>query len=74
MASETRKVEVGFAGGQVATVRLAEDALTGLRKALESADGWHEISAQDAEIALDTRQVVFVRIEGGDQSIGFSGS
>jgi len=74
MAAETVKVEIGFSGGQVASVRLGEGALTGLRKALESADGWHELSAADAELALDTRQVVFVRVEGADSSIGFSGS
>ncbi len=73
MAAETRRVEIGFAGGQVATMRLGDDALKELRKALESAEGWAEISAQDAELALDARQVVFVRVEGSGQSIGFSG-
>jgi hypothetical protein len=74
MATEMRNVEIGFNGGQVATMRMADDALKSLRKALDSADGWTDVSAQDAELALDTRQVVFVRVEGGDQSIGFSGS
>ena len=41
---------------------------------LTTPSGWTEISAQDAELALDTRQVVFVQVEGGGQSIGFSGS
>ena len=74
MAAESRRVEIGFNGGQVATMRLDEDALSKLRKALESGDGWTEVSTQDAELALDTRQVVFVRVEGSGQSIGFSGS
>jgi hypothetical protein len=74
MASETRRVEIGFGGGQVAAARLAEDELAGLRKALEGGDGWHAMTAQDAELLLDLGQVVFLRVEGGAQSIGFSGS
>ena len=74
MAADTRRVEIGFGGGQVAAVRVAEDELNGLRKALEQGNGWHSLTAQDSELVLDLRQVVFVRVEGGAQSIGFSGS
>lgn len=73
MATETRRVEIGFAGGQVAAARLADGELEGLRGALERADGWHTLTAQDAELAIDLRQVVFLRVEGGAQSVGFSG-
>jgi len=74
MATETRRVEIGFGGGQIAAVRLAEDELAGLRKALEQGNGWHSLTAQDAELLLDLRQVVFLRVEGGPQTIGFSGT
>jgi hypothetical protein len=73
MASETRRVEIGFAGGQVSATRLAEEELAGLRSALEQGDGWRSVTAQDSELVLDLRQVVFLRIEGGAQAIGFSG-
>jgi hypothetical protein len=73
MASETRRVEIGFTGGQVAAARLAEEELAGLRSALEQGDGWRSVTAQDSELVLDLRQVVFLRIEGGAQAIGFSG-
>jgi hypothetical protein len=73
MASETRRVEIGFAGGQVAAARLAEEELAGLRSALEQGDGWRSVTAQDSELVLDLRQIVFLRIEGGAQAIGFSG-
>ena len=72
MAAETRRVEIGFGGGQVAAARVAEDDLKGLREALDKGDGWHSVTAQDAELVLDLRQVVFLRVEGGAQSIGFS--
>jgi hypothetical protein len=74
MAAETRRVEIGFGGGQVAAARVAEDELKGLREALDKGDGWHSLVAQDAEFVLDLRQVVFLRVEGGAQSIGFSGA
>lgn len=74
MAAETRRVEIGFAGGQVAAARLADDDLEDLRKALERAEGWHSLTAQDSELVLDLRQVVFLRVEGGGQSVGFSGA
>lgn len=71
MATETRRVEIGFNGGQVAAVRLAEDDLAGLRKALEQGDGWHNLAAQDDELVLDLRQVVFLRVEGTSRAVGF---
>jgi hypothetical protein len=74
MAAETRRVEIGFGGGQVAAARVAEDELKGLRAALEQRDGWHSLTAHDAELLIDLRQVVFVRVEGGAQAIGFSGT
>lgn len=74
MAAETRRVEIGFAGGQVAAARLADDDLEDLRKVLERAEGWHSLTAQDSELVLDLRQVVFLRVEGGGQSVGFSGA
>ena len=73
-ATETRRVEIGFGGGQVAAARVAEDELAGLRKALEKGEGWHALVAQDAELVLDLGQVVFLRVEGGAQAIGFSGT
>jgi hypothetical protein len=74
MASETRRVEIGFAGGQVAAARLGDEELAGLRSALDQGDGWHTVTAQDSELVLDLRQVVFLRVEGGAQAIGFSGA
>jgi hypothetical protein len=73
MATETQRVEIGFSGGQVATARIAGEELAELRKALEQGDGWHALMAQDAKLVLDLRQVVFLRVEGGAQAIGFSG-
>ena len=67
------RVEIGFAGGQVVAVRMNEDKVKDLRKALDKADGWADVETEDGDIALDLRQVVFVRGAPGEHRIGFSG-
>jgi hypothetical protein len=67
------RVEIGFAGGQVVAVRMNEDKVKELRKALDKADGWADVETEDGDIALDLRQVVFVRGAPGEHRIGFSG-
>jgi hypothetical protein len=67
------RVEVGFSGGQVVAVRLSDDKAKDLRKALEKADGWFDLETEDGEVALDLREVVFVRGAPGEHRIGFTG-
>jgi hypothetical protein len=67
------RVEIGFAGGQVVAVRMNEDKVKDLRKALDKADGWADVETEDGDIALDLCQVVFVRGAPGEHRIGFSG-
>jgi hypothetical protein len=69
----TGRVEIGFAGGQVLAVRIEEAKLKQLRRALDKADGWSDVETEDGTVALDLRQVVFVRGAPGDQRIGFGG-
>jgi hypothetical protein len=69
----TKRVEIGFGGGQVAAVRLSDEQLSQLREGLNKDDSWLELSSEDGELALDLREVVFVKVEGGAASIGFSG-
>ena len=67
------RVEIGFDGGQVIAARLTPDQLKEVRQALERAAGWFDLSTEEGDLALDLRQVVFVRIRGGEHRIGFSG-
>jgi hypothetical protein len=67
------RVEIGFSGGQVVAVRLTDDKATDLRKALDKVDGWFDLETEDGEVALDLREVVFVRGAPGEHRIGFSG-
>ena len=74
MATDLKRVEIGFGGGQVVSVRIADEALGSLRRQVESGDGWHDLETEDGTVALQLSKVVFVRIAGAPHTIGFSGN
>lgn len=69
--AEAQRVEIGFEGGQVISARLAEADLEDLRRALEQG-GWHDLHTEDGVIALYLGKVCFLRIDAGEQRVGFS--
>ena len=70
MAVSPRRVSVGFQGGQVLALRVSDEQLKALHKALGSG-GWHELETEDGPVRLDLAQVVYVRVEGDDSRVGF---
>ena len=74
MAGEAKRIEIGFDGGQVVSVRLDLDALSELRRAVDDGRGWHDLESEEGSFALDLAKVVFVRGAGGSHTVGFSGS
>jgi hypothetical protein len=70
MATSPRRVSVGFQGGQVLALRISDEQLKALHKALGSS-GWHELETEDGPVRLDLAQVVYVRVEGDDSRVGF---
>ena len=72
MASEAKRTEIGFDGGQVVSVRLDDDGLSNLRKRVEGGDGWYDLATEDGTLALDLAKVAFLRIDSGDHKVGFS--
>jgi hypothetical protein len=71
MADKLQRISIGFHGQSLAA-RIAPDQLAALRRALDkSGEGWHELEAEDGTIALDLAKVVFVRVDAGDQRVGF---
>ncbi|HTU15534.1 MAG TPA: hypothetical protein VMF31_10075 [Solirubrobacterales bacterium] len=66
-----QKIEIGFEGGQVVPVRIDEAALEGLRTALKSGDGSHEISYEEGTLILDLGKVIFLRITSNATKVGF---
>jgi hypothetical protein len=72
MAEQT-KVEIGFGIGQVLSVKLDEEQLADLRKAVESGKGWYDLKTAEGSVALNVATVVFLRVNDASHSIGFSG-
>jgi hypothetical protein len=68
-----RRAAIGFQGGQVLSLRITEEKLTELRKALsDGADGgWREVEAIDGAVVLDLAQVVYLRVESDEHRVGF---
>jgi hypothetical protein len=71
--AEIQRIEIGFAGGQVVSVRLEEKRLSELRKSVERSDGWHDLEIEDGTISVDLSKVVFVRTSAAPHTIGFAG-
>jgi hypothetical protein len=65
-----RHVSVGFHGGQVLVLRVSDEELKALNKALGS-DGWHELQSEEGPVRLDLAQVVYVRAESEELRVGF---
>ncbi len=71
MPMHHRRVSVGFQGGQVLALRVTEEQLEALQRALGSG-GWHELETEEGPVRLDLGQVVYVRSETNDRGVGFS--
>ena len=72
--SKATRVDIGFSGGQVLSVRMLESAYEDLRKALDNATadaGWHELKTEDSELSLHLAQVVYVRLDTEKHRVGF---
>lgn len=65
-----RRVSVGFQGGQVLALRVTDEQLEELYRALGNG-GWHELETEEGPVRLDLGQVVYVRSEQNDQRVGF---
>ena len=72
--AETKKVEIGFGIGQALSVKLTEDELAELRKAVEAGSGWYDVRTQESTVALNLATVVFLRVDDSSHAIGFSGA
>ena len=66
-----RRAAIGFQGGQVLALRLSEEQLADLRKALSNGTGWREVEATDGAVVLDLQQVVYLRVESDEGRVGF---
>ena len=65
------RLDIGFLGGQVLSLRLSEDAMKDLRSALNGGSGWHDVEAEDGQVALDLGKVAYIRLDSGEHRVGF---
>ena len=65
-----QKISIGFNRGQVLSARVAPDELTRLREALGNS-GWHELTAEDATVALDLSHIDYVLVDNEEHRVGF---
>jgi hypothetical protein len=70
MAPTIRHISVGFQGGQVLVLRVTDEQLKALNKAL-GREGWHEVESEEGPVRLDLAQVVYVRAESEELRVGF---
>jgi hypothetical protein len=70
MTSPTRRIGIGFQGGQVLALRVTDEQLAALNEALGSR-GWHEVDSEEGPVRLDLAQVAYVRSESDELRVGF---
>ena len=66
-----RRISIGFQGGQVMSLRVGDEQLKQLNKALGSS-GWHDVDSDEGPVRLDLAQVAYVRAESEELRVGFS--
>ncbi len=66
-----RRISIGFQGGQVMSLRVSDEQLKLLNKALGSS-GWHDVDSDEGPVRLDLAQVAYVRAESEELRVGFS--
>jgi hypothetical protein len=71
--TSARRAALGFtAGGQVLALRLTDERLDALRKALQDGNQrWYEVEATDGAVLVDLGQVAYLRVESGEHRVGF---
>jgi hypothetical protein len=69
--AELKRIEVGFIGNQVITLKLEDGQLKDLRKGLADG-GWRTVTTEDGEVDIDLGKVAFVRVAGSGHGVGFS--
>jgi hypothetical protein len=70
MTTSSRRVTVGFQGGQVLALRLADAQLKALEQALGTS-GWHEIDSEEGPVRVDLAQIAYLTADSDESSVGF---
>jgi hypothetical protein len=73
MTDQSRRIDIGFKGGQVLPARVKESSYDALQKALgdERSERWFELETVDSKVSVDLSEVVYVRVDTEAQHVGF---
>ncbi len=68
-----RRVDIGFYGTQVLSVRIKQSVYDELLSALQSTEArkWHQVEADDSVFSVDLDKVVYLRLETERERVGF---
>ena len=66
-----RRVDIGFQGGSVLSLRVQEGDYKSLKDALGGSERWHEVESEDATVTIDLSQVIYVRLDTERDRVGF---
>jgi hypothetical protein len=66
----SRRISVGFQGGQVLSLRCSDAQLKRLHGAL-GGEGWHEVESDDGPIRVNLAQIVYVSADTDELRVGF---
>ena len=70
MPAGLRRITIGFQGGGTLALRVSEEQLKTLDKALDGG-GWHEIESEDGPARVYLAQVVYVSADKDESHVGF---
>jgi hypothetical protein len=66
----TRRISIGFQGGQVVSLRVDEKQWKALGEALGNV-GWHEVESEDGPLMVNLAEIAYVSADTGDPHVGF---
>ena len=71
-AAQTTRIDMGFQGGQVLSLRVKANHFEALKKALgKGGGGWHQIEGEDSTVDVDLGQIVYLRVDNDAVKVGF---
>jgi hypothetical protein len=70
MTDPTRRISIGFHGGQVLTARVTDAELKSLHEAL-AGGGWHDMESEDGPVRVNLDQVAYVSADSDELRVGF---
>ncbi|HEY2397978.1 MAG TPA: hypothetical protein VGH78_03200 [Solirubrobacteraceae bacterium] len=70
MASGTRRISVGFRGGQVLSLRVEAKQWQALSDAL-GGEGWLELETEDGPVRVNLAQIAYVSADSNEPHVGF---